>query len=150
MTDAAPIRSYGDLIEAFRARKAEIGLSNTDCDTLGGLTTGHTDKLLGPTRSKNLGPLTFDILCELFAVQFVMAPNPEALERMEARWERRNERAVRVDAQRLSIELKSRALPYIMRDLGLKSAEARKQKIKPATRRRIARQAARARWRKQG
>jgi hypothetical protein len=61
------IRSYDDLIEAFRARKGEIGLSNTDCDTLGGLTPGHTDKVLGPARAKNLGPLTFDIFCEMFA-----------------------------------------------------------------------------------
>lgn len=144
----ATIRSYDDLVAAFRARKAEIGLSNNDCDTLGGLTTGHTDKLLGPTRSKKLGPFTFDVFSEMFAVEFIMVPNPDAVRRMEARWERRVEQAVRLNANRVSMQLKKRALPEIMRDLSKKAVEAQKRKIKPSTRRRIARMAAKARWQK--
>lgn len=144
-TPLAMIRSYDDLIAAFRARKAEIGLSNEDSDRLGGLTPGHTNKLLGPTGTRKLGPVTLDVLLELYAVELVMVVNVDAARRMEARWERRDERAVRVDASVISRTLVEKAKPVIFSEIGAQLREARK-KIKPSTRRRIARQAARARW----
>jgi hypothetical protein len=56
----AVIRSHSDLIEAFRAAKAMRGLSNNFCDARGGLTSGHTDKALGPAPVKGLSPMLFD------------------------------------------------------------------------------------------
>lgn len=40
------------VIEALRARKAALGLSNEVVDELAGLTDGHFDKVAGPSRTK--------------------------------------------------------------------------------------------------
>jgi hypothetical protein len=68
----AVIRSYEDLIDALRAVKAMHGLSNTWCDEIGGLASGHTDKLLGPASAKKLSPMTMDVFFQMFAVEMEM------------------------------------------------------------------------------
>jgi hypothetical protein len=143
----AIIRTYEGMLEAFHARKAGLGLSNEECERLAGLTKGHLDKQIGPSRVRNITPMMFDVLCELFAVELHLVVNVEAAERMAARWERRDDRAVRVNASVISKSLIDKAKPVIFREIGVQLREARK-KLKPSTRRRIARQAARARWRR--
>jgi hypothetical protein len=41
------LRTPDDLIEALRARKDEIGLSNAVLEELAGMAAGHVDKVLG-------------------------------------------------------------------------------------------------------
>lgn len=141
------IRSYDDLIDAFRARKAEIGLSNEECERLGGVTKGHIDKMIGPSRIRNLTPMMFDLFCEMFAIEFHMKPNIEAAERMESRWERRDVSRVHVDTHTIGKALIERVKPALFKEIAARLTEGRKR-IKPSTRRRLARQAIRARWKK--
>jgi hypothetical protein len=120
----ATIRTQDDLIEALRIAKAHRGLSNDFCDQRAGLTRGHVDKVLGPTRAKSLSPMVLDLLVEIFAVQFVMVPNPEAEARMKPRWEDRDTSNVRVGSHRVSQAVLERAKPHVIRDLAIAGGKA--------------------------
>lgn len=148
----AEVTNHEQLVDAFRIIKERRGLSNAFCDEIGGLTIDHTNKLLGPRRVKKIGEVTFDTFCELFAVKFVMVVNPEAVKRMESRWERRNTASIRVVLNKLSSALFERAKPHVIRDFaragGIKSASGRNERTTPAQRSRIARKAANAMWKK--
>jgi hypothetical protein len=73
MTESiAIVTGHESMVEAFRVAKEMRNLSNDFCDDVGGLTKGHTDKILGPTRVKNISPMTIDLFCTMFAVKFVM------------------------------------------------------------------------------
>lgn len=120
----ATIRTQDDLIEALRVAKALRGLSNDFCDQRAGLTRGHTDKVLGPTRAKNLSPMTLDTFLEVFAVELHMVVNIEAVKRMEARWEQRAPDRIRLEPNRISQKLVDRANPIVMRQNGKKGGIA--------------------------
>lgn len=145
---AATFSDYDGMVAALAAAKNWLGLSNEVCEQIGGLTKGHIDKLLGPSRVKNVGPLTLDILLELFAVQFVMQPNPDAARRMESRWERRNRSQIRVAACRASIAQIEAIKPIIFGQNAQRGGHARAASLTNEQRSRIARKAARARWRR--
>lgn len=143
----ATFSNYDGMVQAFRTIKDKVGLSNGFCENIADLAPGHIDKVLGPTRVKNIGPFVFDVLTELLAVEFEMKINTDALKRMQPRWEKRDVRKIRVDAHVISKALITRAKPAIYKEVGAQLAEARK-KIKPSVRRRIAKHAAKARWSK--
>jgi hypothetical protein len=158
----AVIRCSEDLVEAFRLVKDRRKLSNDFVDGLAGLTRGHTDKVLGPTRAKNISAIpvsgTLDLYLQVFAVRLVMVDDVEFAQGMEAKWEARNASQYRSVANRVSKQLVERAKPLVMRDLGrlggLKSAslpsarqvaqkggKARAKKLTRQLRRDIARKA---------
>lgn len=150
MTAAEPlaIRSTEDLLEAFAARKAELELSNDFVDEVGGLTRGHCDKVLGPTRAKRLSPMTLDLFLEVFALEIVVRPNAEAMARMETRWEQRKPDRVRIEPNRVSRRILRRAGPLIFKEMGKIGGQVRNHMLTPKHRRQIARKAARARWKR--
>lgn len=147
MSEPAPIRCTADLLDALHARKAELGLSNKFVDDICGLADGHTDKVLGPTRAKGASTFMIDVFLECFAVELVMRPNPEALARMQARWEQRVADKV-VATQPVSKAIIARAKPAIFSEMGKRSAPARLLCLTVQQRSKIASKAARARWRK--
>lgn len=142
----APVRTYDELVEAFRRRKEELGLSNQVCDELLNRGLGYTDHYLGKA-DKNIGPVPFILFCELFAIQFEPQVNPDAVKRMEAKWEQRDKRAVRAHTYSMSTRHLKRLRPLINAEKAQQMTEGRKH-IPPEKRRQIARRAVRARWRK--
>lgn len=144
MTDLPVIRTYDDLVEVFRARKAELGLSNKTCDGLLNRGDGYTDHHIG-TADKGIGPVAFILFCELFALEFVPRPNLEAAKRMADQWERRNNSALRINAHSISKRVIERVKPILYAEKALQLENGRK-KIPQNIRRRIARRAARIRW----
>lgn len=144
----ATITCHDDLIEAFRAIKDILGLSNTFCDDLIDVTAGHTDKVLGPTRAKGLSQFMFDNFCALFAVQFEMKVNVEAAKRMQPRWEGRENGRIHVDSSRVSKRMMERAKPQVLKGFAQQGVAARLTMLTGEHRSKIARKAARARWRK--
>jgi hypothetical protein len=146
----ATIRTQDDLIEALRVAKALRGLSNDFCDQRAGLTRGHTDKVLGPTRAKSLSPMVFDLLMEIFAVELILVPNPEAEARMKPRWEDRDTSNVRTGEHRVSKHVIERAKHHVMKASGELGAIARHSKLSAEHRTDIARKAADALWKKRG
>lgn len=143
----ATIRTQDDLIEAMRLAKAMRGLSNEFCDLRGGIAKGHTDKALGPSRAKTLSPMLFDLFACLFAVKFIMVPDPEAEEQMKAIWEGRDVSNVRL-THRMSKQLIERARPHVFKEMSELASIARKD-IPREVRVKIARKAITTRWRNQ-
>lgn len=119
MPELPVVRTMQDVVDVFRVMKEHWGLTNGFCDDVGGLTPGHTDKVLGPSEEKRIGYDTFALFMELCVVEFVPRINPEALLRMEAVWEKR-ERPLYPNAKvkRISKKLVERAKPYVYRDSG--------------------------------
>src|ERR1700761_5838535 len=87
----ATVTSYPELVEAFRSIRNRLGLSNEWCDETCEFTRGYTDKVLGPTQNKNISPLTFSMFCQIFAVKFHMEVDLDAVRKMEAVWEGREQ-----------------------------------------------------------
>lgn len=141
----ADVMDYGTLVDAFRARQRELGLTVDTIDRLGGFTPGHTGKLLGEAHVKKFGWLTLWLMMEVLGLKLIMVEDLAAVARMEGRWERRT-RPLRDDAHAISMALMERVKPAINKQIGARLSEHRK-KIPPAKRSSIARRAARARWR---
>lgn len=144
----AIVRQHADIADAFRTIKDLLGLSDAFCDQIGGIAVGHTNKCLGPTGTKKIGPVPFNVFCELFAVEFHMVINLEAMKRMADRWERRNEERVRIENRKPSKVLIERAKPHVLQAAARHANAARNEKLSREHRSKIARKAARARWRK--
>lgn len=165
----AIIRRHQDVTDVFRLMKDRLGLTNEFCDDVGGLTKGHTDKILGPSQSKTWGPSTFDLFCEMFAIEFHVHVDLAAAQRMADVWEKRK-RPVFENAKigRVSKKLIEAAKPFIFSEMGKRSAakrmhcstaeqrikiakkaarkSGRLKRLKPEQRKEIASNAARKRW----
>jgi hypothetical protein len=143
------VRKHADLIEVFRLMKDRLNLTNEFIDDVGGLTKGHADKILGPSESKNIGPVTFDLFCQLFAVEFHVRLDMDAVKRMEGIWEKR-ERPLKfyANAGRISKKLVERAKPHVLKDLAQLGVAGRMTMLTGEQRSAIARKAAKARHRK--
>jgi hypothetical protein len=141
----AVIRSADDLVEAFRARKTQRGLSNGTVEAQLLWADGICDKYLGPSRTLQLTAAVIEDFMTLLGVELVMRVNPELEARICARLERRDERQVRPQ-RRLSKELLAIARAQIFKELSERGNEARRAKVSPKARSRIARAAATCRW----
>jgi hypothetical protein len=98
------IRNRDDLVEVLRARKAELGLSNSFVDHALLMSSGGCDKILGPSRTKGMSiPVALDLI-ELLGGRLVFQVDPETEARMRKRWDRRDEAQVR-RCSRVSIRL---------------------------------------------
>jgi hypothetical protein len=139
------IRCSDDMVEAFRARKEQLGISNAAIEELLLMAAGTCDKYLGPTRSASLTWRVTEDVMTLFGVELVMRVNPELEAKMCGRLERREERNVR-QQRRLSRQLMEVATSQFYARLSKLGNEARKAKLPPEARSNIARAAARARW----
>jgi hypothetical protein len=140
--------SYDSLIEALRTRKAQLELSDSMVDVIGGLTRGHTEKILGPSRTKKLSPMTMDVLLATLAVKICIVEDVDAAKIMEGRWEQRVANHVRTVAGRVSKRIVEQAKPHLYRQLQLKSSAAKMKCFTAEHRSRIARKAAKSRWKK--
>jgi hypothetical protein len=139
------IRSADDLVEAFRVRKAQLGISNAEIEAQLLWSDGMADKFLGPSRTLQLTAPVIEDLMSLFAIEFTMQINRDLDAKRRGRLQRRDERQVRPQS-RLSRQLMEVANRQLYARLSQLGNEARKAKLPPEARQRIARAAARARW----
>lgn len=58
----ATARSYGELLEAFRARVEELDIARKTLDQLAGLPDGYSGKVFAPVPCKSLGPTSMGLL----------------------------------------------------------------------------------------
>lgn len=63
---------YEALIGALRRRKDAVGFSCLEIDDRTGLPHGYTAKLLGPSRIKNLGPLSLGLMLETLGLRLAV------------------------------------------------------------------------------
>lgn len=142
----AVVRRHQDITEVFRVMKDRLGLTNEFCDAVGGLTSGHTDKILGPSELKNWGPTTFDLFCEMFAIEFHVRVDMDAVKRMEAMWEARVKPRALPQPAKLSDKLLKRVTPHVAQAIGKKGAAVRNLMLSAEHRSEMARNAAVSRW----
>lgn len=140
------IRDYDDLIAALRSRQNEIGIKDEDLEMLTGLTRGHIGKLFGPTRVKNLGAHSIFLLTGALALRWVIEPDLEAAQRMERRWEKRDElrRREGVIRKRFSPEIKA----HVVSEAARERVNVLNASMLPENRSERARRAAHARWKR--
>jgi hypothetical protein len=168
----ATVSNYDELIAAIRRRIDELAISHATIEDLSGLSGGHVGKLLGASRVKTIGMQTLLLLFGALGVRMSIEEDREQIARMSDRWERRSEsrrhasgrvraavspevtRAVLSELGRRGAAARvarARAaaddLQTRMRELGRRGAVARNASLSPARRSRVARRAARARWR---
>jgi hypothetical protein len=127
-------RDYEDLVQALRARQDEIGLSNHLLDELAGFTEGHTDKLIGPSRTKTLGSFSLQTLLDALGLSFVIVEDLDKVRRMESRWEQRQQCYVVPITKR-------RRVNQVIRENGRLGGLKRAAELSPMLRQKIARKA---------
>ena len=140
--------NYDQLIEVYRKRMAQLGLTFEVLDYLSGLQAGYSNKLLGPSQSKTIGQVSMALLNKTLALKFVAIEDLEAAAEMGPRWERRD-RPPNKDAgrpARLGKATLARVFLPVVIEMGKRGRAKQLAVQKPSTRRRIARLAAKARW----
>lgn len=104
------IRDYDGLIAALKARADEIGLAYNLIDELTGLPSGYVGKLFGPSRVKMVGMDSLWLIAEVLAIDIIIVPSLELVQKMAHRWEKRDElrRRPGVIRKRFSPEVRSK------------------------------------------
>lgn len=158
MTDCAagdpltPFCDYEGLIDALRAQKERLGLSDSAVDELSGMPLGYTGKVLGPSQARNLGPASFGLLLQTLCLRLAPLEDAEQLAKLKARFEQKTASQARFGHDAYTMGMNSRAvkrvLPLVFKGLAQRMTEGRK-KISPRKRRALARAAAKKRWEKQ-
>jgi hypothetical protein len=143
------VRTLQDAVEVFRLMKDRLGLTNEFIDDVGGLTKGHADKLLGRSEMKRLGYDTFALLAALTAIEFRVYVDMDAVKRMEKVWEGRA-RPLFPNGKpgRVSKKLIEMAAPHVAKQMGIAGAAKKMTMLSAEHRSKIARKAAKCRWRK--
>lgn len=158
----APIRSMPELVQALRDRRDELNISHETIDSIAGLQSGYTSKLLAPKPIKNLGPMSFGSILGALGLAVVVVPDPQAEAKVGDRWEPRKRPQKLPLSMPLSIDNQVPAeiaitpelqgilrRPEYMREIGLRGNIKRNATLSGWKRKVLARRAAKARWRKQ-
>jgi hypothetical protein len=140
------IRDYDDLINALRTRADALRMSRATISDLCGLPDGYAAKLLAATAPKTLGRKSLGLMLEALGLQLIVAEDPVALAKYEKRRTPRAEWQVRPNM--LSIAGKRRREWLFSPEKAKECAALRMAKLSPEKRQKLARRAARARWRK--
>jgi len=148
MTEPVPFSSTDQALRILRNRIEQIGITHEGLDTISGLTSGYSSKLLSIPPVKNLSLDSLVLLAAASGYALAFVENPRMLNRVKQ--EAKNRKLIREKSTHWRNK-KAYAL-LIERSIefgktgGQKSAAARMIKLTPAKRRRIARRAAKGRW----
>jgi hypothetical protein len=130
-------QTHDGLVDLLRARQAALGLSNETVDHLALFTSGHCDKLLGPSRQRGLTQVTLNALAGVLAIKLLVVEDEQQAEHMRPRWEGRDQRQVRLSTTRIAKATLRHATPHVVRALGRKGGVARWRGIGPEARREL-------------
>lgn len=89
----AEATDYTSLLDAFRARAAELGIARLEIDEIGGLASGYAAKLLGPNPIKTFGRISLGPLLGALALKIVIVEDTDMLPRVAGRISHRNPNA---------------------------------------------------------
>ena len=110
-----------ELVDAFRARKTALSLSNEAIEHIIPLAAGHCDKLIGPSQTRGLSQLSLDGMLAALALKLIVVVDPDQVARMSPLWEntgRRDNKMVRSCTTRVAKVTLARAQPHVVRELG--------------------------------
>jgi hypothetical protein len=132
---------------AIRKRIDELGLSHETVEAISGAQNGYISKIIGSPCSppaKRVQLYLACILIEALGLEIRLYENPQAMERLARRFEKRKLKKPAVRTAMRKIEL----MPDFYRHISGLAADARRRKISPERRSQLASHAATARWRK--
>ena len=66
------VSDYSELVHALRDRAIEMQISRLDLDEIGGLTSGHSSKLLSSKPAKIFGPISLGPMLEVLGLRVVL------------------------------------------------------------------------------
>lgn len=143
MTAIGRAANRHELIALIRRRQAELGMSNADIDDRCGFTTGHYDKMYGPSAVRGINLDSHLAVMDVLGLSQVLEIDPSKQVAPGTR------QAVYVRPQsRLSKAVIKKARPVVMSEWGLAANKARWDRVPKAKRREIARQLAQFRWKR--
>jgi hypothetical protein len=143
------VRSYADLHAVLRERAEALDVSRESIDYASGLQNGYSSKILSPRPRKRLGPLSMQLMLETLGLALVVVEDQAAVERITRKLPKRE---VRVPMQAVLRENGRHAQsPNVvslrhLRKIARKGGEAYARKASSATKRRVAKAGAKARW----
>jgi hypothetical protein len=132
---------YDQMITVLRQRAADLNLSGETIDAVSGLPSRYAAKLLGPQMIRRLGATSLGPFFGALAVRGVLLEDRAALARLRSRTRPRNQSYVR-SAPSIVFTVR------FFQRIGKKGAQARIDNSTAEQRRKWARHAAIARWRK--
>jgi hypothetical protein len=91
----ATATDYASLMEAFRERTAELGITRLEVDEIAGIPSGYAGKLLGSEPIKHVGAKSLGPLLGALALKLVVVEDTEMLPRILRRLLHRSSRAGR-------------------------------------------------------
>lgn len=144
----ATVRDHDELVDALRARKDALGLSDKFVDDTCFDTPGHTNQVLGPSRKKNLGRKSLDGLLITLGCALVLVEDPERIAFMESQWEARVAHKIHFPQHRVSKSVVKRARPVVLRSYGAIGGQVRAFLLSPKQVSKISTEGARARAKK--
>ena len=86
------VRGYDDLLDVARARMTELSITFETLDSLSGVCSGYSAKLLGPNPSKRLGAMSFAAIMGALGIQLLAVEDAAALDRIRSRLVPRKQR----------------------------------------------------------
>lgn len=155
------ITDYDGLVAACRARADQLNISRDTIDEVAGLPKGYTSKALmaepfggksatgGRLSSRNLGRVSLGPMLGALGIALVVVEDPEAMARTVRRRSARNKSQVRMLTGGKHSGVTIRLSVRHMKKLAKLATAARAKKIPRWKRIRIAKQAARARWKRE-
>jgi hypothetical protein len=138
--------NYDELIERLRERAAGIELPYRVLDELAGLAEGHTGHLLGAMRKRHFSINSLLSVARALGVKSVMVVDETLVAEMKPMWQRRDSSRVHAKrCARIGATTMKRIVPIAAAEMGRRGG-AKRRKLPPEVRRRLAQAAARARW----
>jgi len=95
MTPLAEVKDYDDLIRAFRARADALSVSQMSIDDVAGFCQGYVSKLLCPSRTRGITPVTLGPLLSTLGLKLAVLEDPETFAKYASRLQYRNPNLVR-------------------------------------------------------
>ncbi|MCP3370776.1 hypothetical protein [Bradyrhizobium cajani] len=78
---------YAGLVQAVRDRLEQMEMSRSELDHVGGLTCGHTDKILRPVPEKRFGITSLGTILQTLGLIMIIVEDPAARDKTLARRE---------------------------------------------------------------
>jgi hypothetical protein len=144
----AVVNDYAGFMAALRTRADELDVSRETLDAVSGLQNGYCAKLLAPVPIRAIGPTSLGPLLQALGLAIIVVEDLGAFEKIEARLRKRRRKD---DAHAAVLTLKRHKPRGVWKGdkaWGKVMTARRLLTLTPARRSRIAKQAARAMWKK--
>jgi hypothetical protein len=142
----AVVRSYYELVDAFRARVLELDTDYEEVDRVAGYTDTYTSKLLSPRPSRNFGEVSLGSMLGALGLELHVVEDPVGTAKARARLKRRVFASVVTQPKNAPVVFRLSRRHFSR--IGKLGAAAYMTKLTPEKRSAIARNASLKRWHK--